>query len=142
MESGSDNANESMEAACRQLLEATQQITAWEWDDRNAAALAVIESSHESEVLASLAELLPQSWNHLDIEDAPEPVRRASGVCGGLMAGQLMFVFDPEADPMLFAAWWPWGNGLKFSLRVSCTARDDTVADADPHAKLRVCFGL
>lgn len=136
------NARERMEAACTQLLEATQGIATWGWDDSYAAALVVIESPHESEVLATLTELLPHSWNHLDIKSAPEPVRHISGVWGGLMAGQLIFVLDPEADPTLFAAWWPWGNQLKFSLRVSCIARGRAVVKADPQAKLRACFGL
>lgn len=136
------NARERMEAACQRLLEATQDVADWEWDDDYFAALAIIESPHESEVLATLTELLPHSWSQLDIKSAPEPVRQVSGVWGGLMTGQLLFVLDPAADPMLFATWWPWGNRLKFSLRVSCTAQSEVVARADPQANLRGCFGL
>ena len=137
-----ENARERMEAACKRLLEATQDTGAWEWDDRYIAALAVIESPHESEVLATLTEWLPHSWDHVDITSAPDLVREVSGVWGGLLDGQRLFVLDPGADPMLFASWWPWGNQLKFSLRVSCSARSETVANADPEATLRACFGL
>ncbi len=136
------NAPERMGAACQRLLEAMQDVAPWKWDDDYVAALVIIESPHESEVLATLTELLPHSWNHRDIKNAPEPVRQVSGAWGGLMTGQLLFVLDPEADPMLFATWWPWGNRLKSSLRVSCTARSEVVATADPQANLRGCFGL
>jgi len=136
------SARERMEAACKGMLEATQDLAAWEWDDRYFAALAVIESPHESDVLASLSELLPHSWNHVDIKSAPEPVLQVSGVWGGLMVDQLMFALDPGDDPMLFASWWPWGSRLKFSLRVSCSARGEAVVKSDPQAKLRSYFGL
>lgn len=136
------NAAERMEAACKRLLEATEHIGAWEWDDTHAAALAVIESSHESEVLATLTESLPHAWSTLDIKSAPESVRQASGARGDLMAGQLLFALDPEADPMLFATWWPWGDRLKSSLRVSYTARSEAAGKADPHATLRTCFDV
>ncbi len=138
----SGNARERMEAACQRLLEATQDVAYWEWDDDYVAALAIIESPHEREALATLTESLPHSWNTLDVRSAPEPVRHVSGVWGDLMAGQLLFVLDPEADPMLFAAWWPWGDRLKSSLRISCAARSESVAKADPQAKLRACFDL
>ena len=136
------NARERMEAACQRLLEATQDVAYWEWDDDYFAALAIIESPHESEVLATLTELLPHPWSQLDIKSAPEPVRQVSDVWGGLMTGQLLFVLDPEADPMLFATWWPWGNRLKSSLRVSYSAASEGAAKADPQAKLRACFDL
>ena len=136
------NASERMEAACKRLFEATQDIGVWEWDDTYVAALAIIESPHEGEALAALTELLPYSWNTLEIKSAPETVRRISDVWRDLMAGQLLFVLDPEADPMLFATLWPWGDRLKSSLRVSCTAVSSAVVRADPQARLRACFNL
>ena len=134
--------SERMEAACEQLLAATKDISAWEWDDTYDAVLAIIESPHESEPLATLHESLPHSWNTLDIRGAPEPVRHVSGLLGDLMAGQLLFVLDPEIDPMLSAAWWPWGNRLKSSLRISYAARSEAAAKTDAHAKLRASFDL
>jgi hypothetical protein len=131
-----------METACTQLREGTREITEWEWEESSAAALAQFESQHDGKVLALVTELLPHSWDQIEIKTAPEPVRHVSGVWGGLMAGQRLFVRDPEIEPMLFAAWWPWGNREKFSLRVSCTAWSEAVLRADPQAKLRGFFGL
>jgi len=136
------NARERMEAVCTGLLEATRDIAAWEWDDAYSAALATIESEHEKRVLGALTEALPHCWDHVDIKSAPEQIRHVSGVWGGIMSGQRLLVLDPAADPMVFAAWWPWGNRLKSSLRVSCYARSETVAKADPQAVLRTCFGF
>ena len=58
------------------------------------------------------------------------------------MTGQTFFVLDPGADPMMYAAWWPWGSRLKFSLRVSCVARAETIIKTDPQARLKGWFGL
>jgi len=136
------NARERMEAACKQLLEATQGVAVWEWDDAYAAALATIASAQQQQVLDTLSDALPHRWDHVDIKSAPERVRHVSGVWGGVMSGQRLHVLDPDADPMLYAAWWPWGNRMKASLRVSCHARSETVAKADPQAVLRACFGF
>ena len=136
------NTRQQIEEVCERLLEATRGMGSWEWDGERFAALVVVESEHESQVLVALRESLPNSWNHLEIQAAPGAVRHVSGVWGGLIDGQLLFALDPEADPILFASWWPWGNGQKSSLRVSCGARSEVVAKTDPQAQLRGCFGL
>jgi len=46
-----------------------------------------------------------------------------------------MFVLDPDHEPLLYAAWWPWNGGKSFSLRVSCTADEALPV-------VRRCFGL
>ena len=142
MQFRSANARERMEAACKRLLDATQGVAVWEWDDAYAAALATVESADQQDLLETLNAVLPHSWDHVNIKTAPERVRHVSGVWGGIMSGQRLHVLDPDTDPMLFAAWWPWGNRLKASLRVSCQARSEIVAKADPQAILRGCFGL
>jgi len=136
------NTFELMEMACKDLLGLTPEAAAWEWDGSYSAALLTVESAHEAEFLARIAVLLPHSWDQLEIAGAPEPVRRASGIWGGLMPGQRFFVLDPEAEPMTFAAWWPWSDRSRCSLRVSCVARTEAVSKADPQAKLRGFFGL
>jgi len=133
---------QQLETVCTRLREDTHEITEWEWDNRYAAALAVFELPHDGQVLALVTELLPCSWDQLDIETAPEPVRDISGAWGGLEAAQRLFVRDPEVEPVLFAAWWPWGSGEKFSLRVSCSARSEAMVGTDPQAQLRGFFGL
>jgi hypothetical protein len=136
------NALGRMESACKGLLEATREHSAWQWDDDYHAALAVIRAPHEAAVLARVEGLLPHAWSQLDIKQAPPHVRHVCGVWGGLMTGQRLFALDPELDPMLFATWWPWGNRLKFSLRVSAYGRGDAVVKADPQGKMRAFLGL
>jgi len=60
---------------------------------------------------------------------------RAIAQVWGLRQGQRMFVLDPDHEPLLYAAWWPWNGGKSFSLRVSCTADEALPV-------VRRCFGL
>lgn len=138
----SPNARERMETACQRLLDATREITTWEWDDSCVAAKAAFDAAHERAVLLALEGVLPHAWGQIDIGDAPEAVRHVAGVWGGVMPGQRLFVLDPDMDPIVFATWWPWGDRINFSLRVSCAAMNETVAKMDPQAKLRSAFGL
>lgn len=136
------NAIGRMEAACRELLAATPERTEWAWDDDYIAALVVVRSPLEAGMLEQLQQIMPYSWGQLDIDNAPSQVRHVCGIWGGLMTGQRLFVLEPADDPMTFATWWPWGNRLKFSLRVSCYGRSDIVVRTDPQGKLRGFFGL
>ncbi len=136
------NAMQKMQLATSRLLEGTDGFASWEWDEEYWAALAIVRSPHETEALDLVNRLLPHRWDRFDISVAPEPVRRAAGVWGGILTDQIFFVLDPTADPMMYAAWWPWGSRMKFSLRVSCAARSEAVVRADPQARLKSWFGL
>lgn len=127
---------------CSQLLEATREVDAWRWDDQFDAALLTVESPQERPVLTLLQEIFPASWDQVEVARAPEHVRHVAGVWGGLMAGQHLFVRDPQADPLIYAFWMPWSNRQRTSVRVSCAAFDDAVARHDPRGGLRDCMGL
>lgn len=131
-----------MEAACGKLLDATREVAPWHWDEQSGAALLTLESAQQGEVLARVKEIFPASWDQIDVGRAPEHVRHIAGSWGGLMAGQHLFVCDPDADPVVFALWMPWSNRLNTSLRVSCAAFDDAVARRKPRDGLRACMGL
>lgn len=133
---------EPLETACVRLRDGSQGIAVWEWDDRFAAVLAVVAAPADQEFLALLRVVMGNEWDHVDIRQSPEMVGRAAGVWGGLTTDQRFFALDPEVDPMLYAAWWPWGSRKKFSVRVSCLARGSAAVEADPQATIRRCFGI
>ena len=53
-----------------------------------------------------------------------------------------MLTLDPADDPLLFAAWWPWGCGTTVSLRVSCVAYSPAAEASRPLDLLQTCFEL
>ena len=129
------------ERVAAQLVEGGRELLRWEWDGRFSAALAVVKAPGHEPVLELLARLFPFAWDSTSVARAPEPVRAVADDWG-LKAGQRLFTLDPGDDPLLFAAWWPWGNGNTFSVRVGCIADDEAAEKADPDAQLRRWFGL
>ncbi len=136
------NALERMHEATTRLIEGTRDVAPWQWDQNYWAALLIVKQDDQKAVLDLVAETMPHAWGPHDIGTAPEHIGRAAGVWGGIMTGQQLFVLEPDADPTMYAAWWPWGGRLKFSLRVSCSARADAVVKADPQTRLRGWFDL
>jgi hypothetical protein len=127
------------------VLAAIEAVTArltgaslrWEWDDRFAAALAVVEAPADQAVLALVSQVFAAAWDAQTIQQAPDAARELAS-SWGLQRSQRLFALDLDDDPLLFAAWWPWGSGTTFSLRVGCSASDA----AQGEALLRAAFSL
>ena len=111
----------------------------WEWDGRFGCALATLKEDRREAVLTLLATHFPEGrWESSTIGTAPETVG-AIAKAWGLRGGQALYTLDPAAEPLLFAAWWPWGGNTTFSLRIGLKLG---ASDHDGEATLRACFGL
>jgi hypothetical protein len=131
---------DAMRASAR-LTEDTREPLRWEWDSRFSAVLSVVKSPLDLPVLELVGGLFPVGWDHRTISQAPDSVR-ALASDWGLKVGQRLFTLDPADDPLFFAAWWPWGAGTTFSLRISCTARGPAAEARDPLTQLRRWFSV
>lgn len=107
-----------IENRCKDFVAATREFLAWEWDGRFLLMLSVLESRHREEVEPLLEQCFGQKWAH--DSDLPTAARDILGGIGGLRSRQFLYTTDPESDPLLFCAWWPWGGGGKISLRFGC----------------------
>lgn len=115
----------------------------WEWDAYMGAALSAFEKPAFSEMRSLLEQALPLQWTDQTIVDAPKRVQELAESLGGLRTGQALFVSDPVQNPMLFAAWWPWGGGDKVSVRVSMVEQDESSAQETPlHQTIQEWFGV
>jgi len=135
-------ARKRLEAVCKQLLAATREASEWRWDDSNGVVLAVVDDVQSGALFDRLGELFPHSWSQLDVDKAPRRVRHIAGLWGGLMAGQELFIFDPDGDPLVYALWMPWSDRINTSVRVGCTAFEAAAAKWDPRGALRGYMGL
>jgi hypothetical protein len=132
----------SFEAELEKLVKRCNELpVSWDWDGRFSAAVAVVEDPDHHALLERVEAVLPHHWDHQTIGDASAAVRAIADLTGGLRAGQRLFMLDPEGDPVLFAAWWPWGSGMVFSLRIACASRDPEVAEQN-EAFLRKLFSI
>jgi hypothetical protein len=125
-----------VERVCRAMIDQGRGLLAWEWDSHFSAALSVTKDPQHHKVIEVIEGLFPSVWTHETIQQAPERIVDLCDSWGGLRPGQRLFTFDPSDDPLLFAAWWPWGGGKTFSLRIGCV----TSFDEDLVKQLRTYF--
>jgi len=110
--------NSDQSNICQQLSTGFGDLLTWKWDGRFGTLLAEFPLEKKAAVLGILDQYLVSRWDSASIADAPETVKNVKGHLGGLMAGQLLLLSDPEAEPLIYCAWWPWGNGQTISIRV------------------------
>lgn len=114
----------------------------WEWDTRFGMALAAFDFERADAIQAALASELPHRFMAHDLAAAPQRTRDFAQQLGGMRGGQILFT-SSDADPvMVVCAWWPWGNGKRFSIRLGCDAGSDLVQQARVTDELRGWYGV
>lgn len=107
-----------LETVCKELGSAFQGILSWQWDSRFGAVLAEFGAGKKESIRGILERSLSITWESSNIDIAPEIVREINSHFGGLRAGQVLFTTDPNREPLIFCAWWPWGDGKTISIRI------------------------
>ena len=124
-----NGAEAALESACKNLIQSTADLLQWKWDGRFGAALAEFSVENLAAVQQALDNSFPRVWVTADIGSAPEAAQKMKGSLGGLMAGQRLFTTQPDSELELYAAWWPWGNGERISIRIVAPFRNYAVED-------------
>jgi hypothetical protein len=113
---------------CQELLGDLDGILSWQWDRKSRVLVAEFPTSKEKEVRAVLERHLIQKWDSESINDVPENIKTATGDFNDLRAGQLIFTSDPDIHDLVFAVWWPWGNGEVVSMRIASPSTEESLA--------------
>jgi hypothetical protein len=116
-------------ATCQALLQATSKTLVWEWDGRFRCTVAPFQAEQADEVRAAIGGATTEQWTAETIASAPERVQQLASRLG-LRQGQLLYTSDATIPAMAYAAWWPWGGGLKISVRFGIDGASDTVLQA------------
>ena len=127
-----------------ELVDAFQGMLEWKWDARFETALAEFDVQDKDKILAILERFLISRWDPSNIQDAPESVRKTVERLGGMMAGQFLLLSSLDSGTALFCAWWPWGNGLKISIRLAPLAAETLAEPAMSSriAEFKNCFQI
>jgi hypothetical protein len=91
---------------------------AWHWDERFNTATVVFDCDEKDLILFPITQEFDHQWDIANIGDVPEPFCRYFKEVFGIIPGQKTFTSQTGDGTVLFAVWWPWGNGRKISLRV------------------------
>ncbi len=133
----------AIENVCRAFMDAYPGILPWKWDGRFEVVLAEFAVGNQEAVHNALESSLGKSWDSDSIGNAPEGVTGVSNSLGGLMRGQRLFTSDPDAQPFVFCAWWPWGDGNTISIRIGPACGQMSPSERAGFVTcVRECFGV
>ena len=90
----------------------------WRWDNEHNLALTVIDRQDEIMVGLPLNLEFSQAWDFISINDADAYLRDFFNNDFGIIPGQKVFTSEPVDDVVLYAAWWPWGDNERISIRL------------------------
>jgi hypothetical protein len=90
----------------------------WCWDEVFGTALVVFDRSDLDLMYIPLTLEFDAQWDMASIDRAPTHFSRYFNGVFGIMPGQKIFTAADGDGAILFAVWWPWGDGAKISLRV------------------------
>jgi hypothetical protein len=80
-------------------------------------------------------------WDFASINNAERPIRDFFQSGFGVVPGQKLFTMDPVRGIVLFAAWWPWGDDERISLRLGLISVTDQRLES-AQAKRLICGWL
>ena len=111
----------------------------WTWDPRFKCVTSSVAAVLEPRIRTALVAATPSEWSPTSFATAPDSVRALAERCGDLRPGQLLMTGDLVAGMLVFAMWWPWGDGSTISVRLG-------VANCDRPKELyplvRALFGI
>jgi hypothetical protein len=90
----------------------------WCWDEVFGTALVVFDRSDMDLVYIPMTLEFDAQWDMASIDKAPPHFSNYFNRVFGIMPGQKIFTTADSSGLILFAVWWPWGDGAKISLRV------------------------
>lgn len=123
---------------CQVLLDDFADLLEWGWDDRTKALLAEFPTARAEAVRDVLDRHFNREWDHLSIRNAPAWIKTATGDLGDLRNNQLLFTSDPGVGVLIFAAWWPWGNGEVISVRLASPSIGGKIGLVEPGIFTRI----
>jgi hypothetical protein len=111
----------------------------WTWDHRFKCVTSSIGTDATVTAKSVLVAAVPSEWDAASFASAPEEVRGLSERCGELRPGQALLTASPVEGMILFAMWWPWGDGSKVSIRLGIANTD---RPKDLYPLLRSLFAI
>ncbi len=116
---------EKLKDVCDRVRENILNEYTWKWDEEFFAALLVVNQDDIDQVLSVVSKEFDQEYDFATLDDSTGNINKFINSVFGMVPGQRIFAFEAESDLILFATWWPWGNGLNISLRIGILSPDD-----------------
>ena len=132
---------EALGTVCRRISLNIPEKCPWRWDKEFNLALTVIDRQDEIMIELPLTLEFAHKWDFTTINDADAPIRDFFESGFGVVPGQKVFTTDPIDGVVLYAAWWPWGDDERISLRLGLVSISGEKL-ANPEVKRLICDWL
>ncbi len=106
------------ESICAKIKKSLPPKCELRWDDEFNIVLAVIGKEFENAVYSVIINEFDRHWDFSNIGDSSQSIDKFVSSVFGIVPGQSFFTTREIDELRLFAAWWPWGDNEKFSLRI------------------------
>ena len=103
---------------CRKICLNIPPFYCWRWDTQRKMAVLVLDSEDAELVFYPLFKEFSYHWNFSSPAERALPITEQVTSTYGLLPGQVFFASNILHNLVLCAAWWPWGNEGKCSMRV------------------------
>ncbi|WP_319525519.1 hypothetical protein [uncultured Desulfosarcina sp.] len=132
---------DALGTVCRKISLNIPDHCPWRWDREFNLALTVIDKQDEIMIELPITLEFNHKWDFSTISGADAPVRDFFQSGFGVVPGQKLFTMDPLQGMVLFAAWWPWGDDERISLRLGLLSITDQKLDSSDVKRL-ICGWL
>ena len=122
---------EKFRKICTQITFSMPSSYRWQWDERFHVALIVFEKEDMESILSIVSNEFDQQWDSTTIDNASDLIGKLADSLSGVSPGQRIFTSEEGASLILFAAWWPWGNGSNISMRIGIFSPEEYTFDKD-----------
>jgi len=121
---------DALGTVCRRISLNIPDHCRWSWDREFNLALTVIDRRDEIMIELPMTLEFNHKWDFSSINEADMPIRNFFQSGFGVVPGQKVFTTDPVGGVVLFAAWWPWGDDERISLRLGLVSITDQKRDS------------
>ena len=112
----------TFETICKRISLNIPNEDKWRWDGRFNTALVTFEKKDMELIYFPIMQEFTKQWDFVSIDHAEGSFFEFFNDQFGLVPGQQIFTSEDDSGIILFATWWPWGDDLRFSLRVGLYA--------------------
>ncbi len=110
----------------------------WRWDEEFFAALIVVKMTDSEKILSSVSKVFDHHWDHFTLDNSAEHINKFFSSVFGMIPGQSVFTSEEASGLVLFATWWPWGDGDKASLRIGIFSPEEKILTKE-ETKEKLC---
>jgi hypothetical protein len=103
----------------------------WQWDATFQTVLVAIDCSEMDLVLFPITLEFDEQWDFATVQNLPSGFYRYFNDRFGIVPGQKIFTSQDADGRVLFAVWWPWGDGTTISLRIGLFVPDGGITAPD-----------